>query len=152
MRKQPVPCARSHIHRRNIGARNDQIAIAEFVGAIVDAAPLCVAAAEPTFVVPLAVPEPEDGLFLLMLLLETLLPLTLPDGGIAAEAVKPDTATACVGFHLDALSPASDSDSDSDADSDADPGPDPDLDPDPMLPRPLRIAPATPVTESVPTC
>lgn len=117
-----------------------------------DAAPLCVVAAEPTFVVPLAVLEPEDELLLLMLLLETFLPLTLPDGEIAAEAVKSDTATACVGFHLDALCPASDSNSDPEPEPDSDPEPDPDPDPDPMPPRPLRIAPATPVTESVPTC
>lgn len=118
--------------------------MAELVNATADAAPLCVAAAEATFAAPLTVPEPEDELLLSPLLLKTFLPLELPDGAIAAEAVKSDAATACVGFHLDALPLALDSDSGSD--------PDADLDPDPMPPRPLRMAPAIPVTESGPTC
>ena len=92
---------------------------------------------------------------LLLLLLDIFLPLPLFDGEIAGEAVIADESTARVGFHLEAISsapepaaePAADPEADSDPGSELEPEPDPE-----PPPRPLRMAPAIPVTESVPTC
>jgi len=82
----------------------------------------------------------EEGPRMGLLLLDIFFSLPLLDGAIAGDAVTTVAATACVVFHLDGLSPAPDSDAASDFNS------------DPVPPSPLRIAAATPVTESVPTC
>jgi hypothetical protein len=97
----------------------------------------------------LAGSEADGEPLLLPLLLCIFLPLTLLDNELAGEAVTTLDPTARVGFRLDALSP--ESESDPDPDPELDPDSDLALDPDPP-PRPLKMAPAMPVTESVPTC
>jgi hypothetical protein len=146
-----------HIHKRKIGARKDQIAelLANAAGA---AAALCVATAEAALVAPLAVSEIDDEPLPLLLLLEIFLPLPLPEGEIAGEAVMTDASTARVGFHFEALPSGPAPERAPDLDLDPDPDPDSESDSDLELepeseppPRPLKMAPAMPVTESVPT-
>jgi hypothetical protein len=70
------------------------------------AAPLDVAAAAAVVEAVLAdAADEEDLLMELLLLLETFLPLPLLDGAMAEEAVTTVAAIACVGFHLEGLSP-----------------------------------------------
>ena len=69
------------------------------------AAPLDVAAAAAVIEAVLADAADEEDLLMELLLLDTFLPLPLLDGAIAEEAVTTVAAIACVGFHLEGLSP-----------------------------------------------
>lgn len=69
------------------------------------AAPLDVAAAAVVVEAVLADAADEEDLLMELLLLDTFLPLPLLDGAIAEEAVTTVAAIACVGFHLEVLSP-----------------------------------------------
>ena len=69
------------------------------------AAPLDVAAAAAVVEAVLADAADEEDLLMELLLLDTFLPLPLLDGAIAEEAVTTVAAIACVGFHLEGLSP-----------------------------------------------